>query len=242
MKKQQIDNLLTHSENAISSVFQKLPEMLVLFAIPALLFAYIFVKPQLTQNQKSQKIIQPEVVENGEEVDEKIRKLMSDAQTDVTNGSEAAKLENYSTESAQTDLQMPQLDLVGPWTCETSSSNGFTTKLYIENKSVKLITQTSKGTEHMLLKDVCVYTWINNGNGKKQCSGISEMITIAEFASQSGFFDMTSLIDEMGGQSANAYKSLAASCKKLSVSTAIFSVPQGIKWEEDNTIIDGLSQ
>jgi len=219
--------------------------MFILFAIPVLLFAYIFVKPQFTQNQKSQKSDSTEIIKNdetGENIDEKLRTLMTDAQTDLINGTEAAKLENYSTKSAQITLEIPKLDLVGPWSCETSSTSGLTTKLYIDNKSVKLITQTAKGTEHMLLKDECIYSWLNNGDGKKQCSGISEMLAIAEFASQSGFFDITSLIDEMGGQSTNEYKSLAASCKKMSLSSTIFSVPQGVKWVEDNTIIDSLQQ
>ncbi len=239
--KRHIHKAFVDSEGAITSFFQKLPEILILLAIPVALFAYIFVRPQMT-SEKNNKIVNKEITSE-EAVDDDFRALMGDVQKDMTNGSSSATLEGkvpLGTPAAILDL--PKLDLVGPWSCESSDESGVSSKLYIESKQIKMITQSGGSSEHYLIKDSCLYTWIQSGNGKKQCTGISDMLSIAEFAAQSGLIDISSVLGQSGVDESGKFTKLIASCKKSPVGSFIFTLPQGIKWVEDNTLLEGVKE
>lgn len=237
--KKNIHKMLVKSEGIITSFFQKLPEIILLLAIPLALFAYIFVRPQMVDRQNN-KMINREI-NNEDKVDDEIRALMGDVQRDMTNGSNSARLtESAKVGTSESSPSIPKLDLVGPWACESSDKQGISRKLYIESKQIKMITASKEGTEHHLIKEGCLYTWVNNGNGKKQCAGVSEMLSIADLATSTGLIDISVVLGESGIDESGNYADLLASCNRSSLGSFIFTLPQGIKWVEDNTMLEGV--
>ncbi len=229
-------------DESVNSFFQKLPELLVLIAIPLALAFHIFLRPQLSKDTAYvTPVVRPTVeaeLDIQSDLDSKVEvleKLFQSASESATLSSPSANMKSNST-------VIPNLDLVGPWTCSSTGVNSGSKKLYIENKSVKLVTQKGAETSHVLLKDGCLYSWSNNGSGVKQCEGISEMVSLAEMAISSGLVDISSVISEMASGSDDSIKELVSTCKKSQSVAYIFAIPQGIKWTEDSALLDSLQK
>ncbi|MFO0703579.1 MAG: hypothetical protein U0525_02540 [Patescibacteria group bacterium] len=239
--KHQIKNVFKSSENFITGFFERLPELIILIAIPVALAGYIFLRPQISSPSRAPQIItpvkQPDAAENVKDV---LKTIIGDAQNNIFESTTAAVLGDKSaTNSAVTKYDIPKLDLTGPWVCESNDKDGNPKRLYIQNNMVKTTFQKKVGTEHILLKDNCLYNWIGSGSGKKICEGVAEMVSIADFFTKSGMADIADVIKQMNSQSSDEMSELLSTCKKTTnIGTYIFNLPQGINWVEDNKLLE----
>lgn len=128
----------------------------------------------------------------------------------------------------------PALDLEGPWSCATSTTDG-SASLYIESNKVKFALTTDEGTQSVLLSGDCLYSW-QESMGTKQC-GFGEYLGLfATLLPGAGDVDIASIIEEqLVGDEAQmkVFQSLRATCQKQSVQASVFQIPQDVDWQED---------
>lgn len=229
-------------EVSISSFFQKIPELLVLIAIPLALAFHIFLRQQPV---KEKAYIAPNTIpatKDERNVQSELESKLGVIEKIIQGSSEGANISSPSATLRSDSSVIPKLDLVGPWSCAITDAKGGSKKLYIENKSLKLVTQKGSETSHVLLKDNCLYSWVNNGPGVKQCEGVSDMLQLAEMAISMGITDTSSVIFEMTSNADGSISDLVNTCKKAQSGVYIFTIPQGIKWTEDSTLLESLQK
>jgi len=164
--------------------------------------------------------------------------------TDSANLASSSATPSTSQEISETLEQpsnLPKLDLQGPWSCATSTTEG-SAKLYIQNRKAKFVSATGGTTENTLLSGDCLYTWSAN-TGTKQCGFSQYMDIFASLLPGSEDIDIGSIIEEqMQGDEAQAraYASLRASCQKTPVAESVFAVPTSVEWDESTTDDSGM--
>lgn len=164
--------------------------------------------------------------------------------TDSANLASSSATPSTSQEIAETlekPSNLPKLDLQGPWSCATSTTEG-SAKLYIQNRKAKFVSTTGGTTENTLLSGDCLYTWSANA-GTKQCGFSQYMDLFTSLLPGSEDIDIGSIIEEqMQGDEAQAqaYASLRASCQKTPVSESVFAVPPAVEWDESTSDGSGI--
>lgn len=148
-----------------------------------------------------------------------------------------------ATSPSNESTSLPKLDLQGPWSCVTTTSEG-TAKLYIQNNKVKFINGAGGRTENTLLSGDCLYTWTEN-TGTKQC-GFSQYMDLFSSllpGSEGMDIDIGSIIEEQmsGDESqAKAFTALRQSCQKGIINASIFVAPTSVEWDESTTDSSGM--
>ena len=147
-----------------------------------------------------------------------------------------------SVENTQEDMtqepnppsDLPTIDIIGPWTC-VYEQDGSSIQLYIQNKLVKLVSSSGGGTERTLLNGDCLYTW-GGAKNTKQC-GIGQYVDIFTSMAGTDGLDIGSMIasDVTDNAQAQIYENLIRTCQKTPVAQSVFTVPEGVKWDESST-------
>ncbi len=193
-------------ERSSRYAFERLPEILILLALPAIMFGLIFIKqkePMPVSDAVPSSVIEPSA---------------------VVSASPAASMVK-ERDAARLTQELKRLNLTGPWSCIHESS-----RLFIENKNVKYQTTRDGVVTHVLLNGDCVFTWENNGNGRKYC-GMTQYVTMAELAMKTGLFDPQSFM-QSETLDVSSTSDLLGACTQNVVNSSVFVIPRSIKWEE----------
>ncbi len=147
--------------------------------------------------------------------------------------------EDIPTNDTGLSSTLPTIDMIGPWTCRVDR-DGNSIQMYIQDKKVKFVSGSAGRTERTLLNGDCIYTWGGNTN-TKQC-GIGQYIEIFTSMAGADGFDVGSLLagDMTGDTETAVYADLVRSCQKTPVAQSVFTVPEGLQWEESTEDFGGI--
>jgi len=207
--------------------FQRASSFLVI--IPLALMAYIVLtygnanksnlltSPSPTSTQSKTLLPTPEQTPY---VEEGIKSLFAQVNAEMAPSREEAL-------SPQSAPATPTFDFEGPWVCENNSLN-----LYVKEKKIKVAFVDQQIQKHVLVNGDCAYEWSANNQGVKQCGIGTYIDMLAPFISSDPSKILQIIKAQQNDISAVDVDSVLASCKKLPVDDALFTVPQGINWTD----------
>ncbi len=215
----------THTDVGVMHFFQRASSFLVI--IPLALMAYI-VLSYGSANQKNQpRASLPTETLNQTDLPTPEQTPYVDEGLETLFAQVNAEMNPVTPSSSQArDTTMKQLDLEGPWVCESDALN-----IYVKQKNIKVAFMDGTVQRHLLINGDCAYEWSGNSDGVKQCGIGMYLDLLAPFVSSdpARIVQITkSLRSEMQGEI--DVDQIIASCLKSPVDDALFTVPQGIKW------------